>query len=67
MAAAATPAPGTKYGPCINDCAHRDCACSRREASALCRICGAPIGYDAPWYASIDGINGAVHELCAES
>jgi hypothetical protein len=68
MAASAIPAPGTEFGPCLSeDCVHRDCACSRREAAAQCRICGESIGFERLWYASVDGIEGAVHASCAEA
>jgi hypothetical protein len=66
MAASATPAPGTQYGPCAEPCEHRSCECSRREAAALCRICTQRVGYGRPWYATIDNIPGAVHADCAE-
>lgn len=61
MAAAALPAPGTQYGPCEGDCDHRDCAATRRMASAKCRICGEPIGYERRFFIE-DG--ASVHEVC---
>ena len=66
MAAAETPAPGTEYGPCVEDCAHRDCTCSRREAATLCRLCGKPIGYQVRWYSSVDDLGGTVPAVWAE-
>lgn len=50
MAAGSLPAPGTKYGPCKKTCAHADCAAARREAAAICRICGEAIGYENAFY-----------------
>jgi len=59
--------PGTKYGPCVNKCDHKDCAESRADAAAPCVICGEPIGYDVDFYT--DGILGAArtckHASCA--
>ena len=73
MAALPFPAPGTEYGPCVDEqCGHVDCDCTRKSAACICRICKKPIGYDSPcfdeWYD-----NGAdpkqrrdffVHGLC---
>ena len=61
MAAGRIPAPGTEYGPCADDCAHRDCAATRRQAAAACRICGEPIGYERAYFV---GDDGAVHASC---
>ena len=63
MSAASVPAPGTKYGPCKHDCAHVDCAASRRQAHDDCIFCGEFIGYEVPWYAMEDG---PAHAVCAE-
>jgi len=64
MAAATTPGPGKLYGPCVEPCAHIDCACARREAAALCIVCGEPIGYDRLWYQTDEG---AAHAPCLEA
>lgn len=37
------PEPGTKYGPCKDDCEHLDCADWRRVIGSPCSICGEPI------------------------
>lgn len=65
MASAYIPAPGTKYGPCVNEaCGHRDCESSRRDASKVCVICGDPIGYDRHCYMS--GDDTPSHAVCLE-
>ena len=67
MAAGVMPAPGTEYGPCEDECQHRDCAATRERAAFICRYCGEPIGYDTRFYIEgrpIDLL--AVHALCAE-
>lgn len=63
MAAISLPAPGTTYGPCVEACAHRDCAATRREAAKRCAECAEPIGYERPWV--VDG-DDPLHDLCAE-
>lgn len=50
MASAAIPAPGTKFGPCENDCPHEDCAASRGDAAQICAGCGLEIGYERHWW-----------------
>jgi len=55
------PAPGTELGPCEGECGHSDCARTRRDAAAPCRICGEPIGYDRAFH--YEG-GGAVHHAC---
>lgn len=50
MAAGALNVPGTVYGPCIDTCAHRDCAATRKMAAASCVYCGDPIGYDTEFF-----------------
>lgn len=68
MAALPLPAPGTKYGPCVDACAHHDCAESRRMANAPCVHCGRTIGYDVPFYAlstsSGEKSGQLAHETC---
>lgn len=64
MAAGALHKPGTKFGPCVAECAHVDCAETRTMAATACRICGKPIGYDTRFY---DGHEkGLTHALCLE-
>jgi hypothetical protein len=50
MAASRLPAPGTKYGPCIEDCDHIDCQKTRSMAATRCRWCAWPIGYRQDFY-----------------
>jgi hypothetical protein len=50
MAAAALPAPGTEYGPCVEPCEHSDCASTRELAATPCVECHEPIGYDDRFY-----------------
>lgn len=73
MAASAIPAPGTKYGPCADECEHRDCAANRKMAGCICRICQEPIGYDRrafdEWYDKGNDdmrvrYDFFVHEIC---
>ncbi len=73
MAAARLPIPGSKYGPCLDICAHRDCAATRAEAAAICRLCAKPIGYEVRFYSEgALGLGGdrtgrfLVHANCAE-
>jgi hypothetical protein len=37
-------------GPCVDDCAHIDCAATKAQAASLCSVCDKPIGYDVPVY-----------------
>ena len=50
MAAGVLPHLGTKYGPCVAPCAHRDCQTTREMAAAPCTVCAEPIGYDRAFY-----------------
>ena len=66
MASATLPKPGTKYGPCAKGCKHRDCAETRATATANCRFCVRPIGYDKPYVRA--RLSGAyAHETCLEN
>jgi len=56
------PAPGTELGPCEGECAHTDCAETRRMAASACARCGEEIGYDRAFYARGEGF---VHAACA--
>jgi hypothetical protein len=61
MAAGSLPAPGTKHGPCMEACQHRDCQLTREDAAEICIICGEPIGYNRRFYQEEQG---KVHSLC---
>ncbi len=66
MAAGRLPSPGkvvrgTEIGPCVEPCAHTDCAATRATAAALCKWCGKPIGYETGYF---EGDDGTEHELC---
>jgi hypothetical protein len=64
MAAGVLSPPGTKVGPCLEPCKHRDCAETRRMAESACTICGKPIGYDTRFYR--DDTDSYVHAVCFE-
>lgn len=64
MAASILPAPGSKYGPCKEDCGHRDCKNTRDMAGTPCGICGEKVGYNRAFYN--DGKYGLVHAVCLE-
>lgn len=63
MASSINPAPGTKYGPCVDvrNCNHRDCQAGRAIAVSVCYRCGKPIGYGVHYYD-----NPLVHAVCEE-
>ena len=67
MAAGILPEPGTKYGPCVEQCNHRDCEMTREMAKSLCTVCGTEIGYDTRFYQTRDE-NGRTysHAKCVE-
>lgn len=68
MAAGALAEPGTKFGPCAGECAHRDCAATRATALAPCGICTEPIGYDRAFYrGTLDSEEGWSHAVCLET
>lgn len=50
MAAGEVQNPGSKYGPCRNECTHIDCKGLREIANSTCRLCKAPIGYENAFY-----------------
>ncbi len=70
MAAGIMAAPGTEAGPCEGDCAHTDCATTRRWAESECRYCGEPIGYEIRFYRlptrDGEGRSRLVHARCEE-
>ncbi len=56
-------APGTPYGPCLEDCRHKECAELRDIASAQCSICGSTIGYLRPF---TEDHGGLAHSACVD-
>lgn len=66
MAVGVLPEPGTKFGPCVPECSHRDCAQTRMIAASLCRMCDEAIGYEKGFFR--DDAEGAkwIHAVCAE-
>lgn len=69
MAAGRLPLPGTKLGPCVEPCQHKDCAANRRMAVGLCRFCNAVIGYETRFYKDPDADDAYVnvHARCLEN
>jgi hypothetical protein len=65
MAAGSLGKPGSKYGPCKKRCEHRDCALSRLQAAAVCRLCKRPIGYDRSFFVEGSPLT-LLHESCAQ-
>lgn len=64
MATSMISKPGTKYGPCKEECEHRDCKELRLIASAVCVKCGEVIGYDSR-FSKIIG-RGLIHLCCID-
>lgn len=65
MAAGILPKPGTKLGPCVKACKHRDCAQTKGDAQALCRFCGKAIGYGVGFFRA--RLSGALaHAFCLD-
>jgi hypothetical protein len=65
MAAGYLPAPEPEgVGPCAGECAHTDCAATRRLAALICRHCDKPIGYEIAYYQNGDWTE-LEHALCA--
>jgi hypothetical protein len=65
MASVTIPKPGTRLGPCLEYCQHKDCADHRKSAGALCVFCRKPIGYNVPMaYHALDGAEA--HWACIE-
>ncbi|MBI4457607.1 hypothetical protein HY633_01440 [Candidatus Uhrbacteria bacterium] len=61
------PAPGTKTGPCVAPCDHKDCAETRKLAAAPCFHCGRAIGYDVKMHflgKDDDGNHRLAHLTC---
>ena len=63
MAAIQISKPGSEFGPCDEDCYHKDCIESRKTASSICSICGEKIGYERYFYVTDEGY---VHAVCEE-
>lgn len=66
MAAGYIHEPGTRYGPCMDPCKHRDCAASREDAATVCPYCEKPIGYHTHYYRESDHGGRLVHAACLE-
>jgi hypothetical protein len=65
MAAGTLSAPGSRYGPCLEPCQHKDCAHTRAMASQLCITCGKPIGYEVAFFnAGAGDWKSLQHEEC---
>jgi hypothetical protein len=71
MAAGRFSEPGTEFGPCADECTHRDCAATRRSAEQPCTHCGNRIGYGERFYdVSQPGAPSRevlAHAICEES
>lgn len=65
MAAGTLPKPGAAFGPCVDGCAHTDCAATREDSSSTCRICLTEIGYGRRFYREGNG-SKLVHASCLE-
>src|SRR6266508_6000537 len=65
MAASTWPKPGSKYGPCVDSCQHRDRAETRRMAARNCVGCAGQIDYERAFYRQ-DG-DDLIHAVCAEA
>jgi hypothetical protein len=63
MASIRLPFPGTEYGPCKEDCEHKDCKATKEMATTKCYICGQEIGYDTGFYRDDHGLS---HAICLE-
>lgn len=49
MAFIIVPEPGSRLGPCLDACQHKDCAMHRATATEACHFCAKPIGYETPY------------------
>ena len=52
---------GLEIGPCVKDCHHPDCKCTRDQAATKCYICGKEIGYETEFTKDNQSL---VHYLC---
>jgi len=73
MAAGILPLPGTKIGPCKEECKHKDCAHTRQIAESICPECQKAIGYETRFYnlrkgelVSNSDFEGYAHADCVE-
>lgn len=68
MAAGILSLPGTKHGPCKNECKHKDCAGTRKMAESICPRCEKAIGYETRFYKITGEITGTeyYHADCLE-
>lgn len=66
MAAGRISPPGAKYGPCQDECKHRDCKNSRETSEQPCEVCGEPIGYDKSFYQA-ENWTKLTHAVCLET
>ena len=63
MAAGILPKPGSKLGPCVETCKHRDCAQTKQDAAQPCRFCQKAIGYGVGFIRA--RLSGALaHDFC---
>lgn len=66
MAAGILPKPGTKLGPCVKKCKHRDCAETKQMIAAVCPFCQKAIGAGVGFYrARLSG--DLAHAFCFEA
>jgi hypothetical protein len=57
-----SPQPGSKDGPCLEACAHTDCAATRELAARTCIGCAEPIGYERRFFREDSG--DPIHVAC---
>lgn len=62
MAATHLPPPGTRLGPCADECAHLSCTATRAFAARACRACGQPLDYGRWFY--VENAGTVIHALC---
>jgi hypothetical protein len=43
------PRPGSRLGPCVPVCRHRDCLENREQALWACFLCHHPLGFEVAW------------------
>jgi hypothetical protein len=65
MAYSTLPEPGTRLGPCLDACKHKDCALNRADAARIC-WCGEIIGYGVRYMKDEErGPDALQHADCA--
>ena len=74
MAAGRLPKPGTKLGPCKDECKHIDCKKTREMAWSICKYCGIVIDYEKRFYIlptpdpqRVELVHAVCHEDAIES